>query len=227
MKYMKYLTIWMTYHDDQLLTEYNLKETDTISLFKGNDTSVKGENINHLNKFYSELTTMYFVWKNRKESQLVGFCHYRRSFNDYFEIDEGQCQVLTITYGCNVFQQYKISHNFLDLYDAVEFLNKQYGNDNKYSKYLLNGKVLIPCCCFIMHYSDFEKLCEWLFPILFAWDKKNGLNMDPEKYMEKAYRDFKYDNVNYQCRAVAFLAERLISCYLITEMKPFCITKIY
>lgn len=31
MKYMKYLTIWMTYHDDQLLTEYNLKETDTIS----------------------------------------------------------------------------------------------------------------------------------------------------------------------------------------------------
>ena len=115
MKYMKYLTIWMTYHDDQLLTEYNLKETDTISLFKGNDTSVKGENINHLNKFYSELTTMYFVWKNRKESQLVGFCHYRRSFNDYFEIDEGQCQVLTITYGCNVFQQYKISHNYLEI----------------------------------------------------------------------------------------------------------------
>ncbi len=36
MKYMKYLTIWMTYHDDQLLTKYNLKETDTISLFKGN-----------------------------------------------------------------------------------------------------------------------------------------------------------------------------------------------
>ena len=55
MKSMKYLTIWMTYHDDQLLTEYNLKETDTISLFKGNDTSVKGENINHLNKFYSEV----------------------------------------------------------------------------------------------------------------------------------------------------------------------------
>lgn len=45
MKHMKYLIIWMTYHDDRLLTEYNLKETDTISLFKGNETSVKGENI--------------------------------------------------------------------------------------------------------------------------------------------------------------------------------------
>jgi hypothetical protein len=113
----------MTYHDDQLFTEYNLKETDVISLFKGNDTSVKGENINHLNRFYSELTTMYYVWKNRKESQLVGFCHYRRPFKECFDIDEGQCQVLTITYGCNVFQQYKISHNYLDLYDAVDFIN--------------------------------------------------------------------------------------------------------
>ena len=171
--------------------------------------------------------TMYYVWKNKKESQLVGFCHYRRPFKECFDIDKGQCQVLTITYGCNVFQQYKISHNYLDLYDAVDFLNKQYGNDNKYSKYLLNGKVLIPCCCFIMHYSDFEKLCEWLFPILFAWDNKNGLNMDSEKYMEKAKRDFRYDDVNYQCRAVAFLAERLISCYIVTEMKPFCITSLY
>src|SRR5574344_2987712 len=96
MKYMKYLTIWMTYHDDQLLTEYNLKETNTISLFKGNDTSVKGKNINHLNRFYSELTTMYYVWKNRIESQLVGFCHYRRPFKGCFDIDKGQWQVLTI-----------------------------------------------------------------------------------------------------------------------------------
>lgn len=213
----------MTYHDDQLLTEYNLKETDTISLFKGNETSVKGDNINYLNRFYSELTTMYYVWKNRKESQLVGFCHYRRLFKECFDIDEGQCQVLTIIYGCNVFQQYKISHNYQDLYDVIDILCEQYGNNNKYSKYLLYGNVFIPFCCFIMDYSDFEKLCNWLFPILLAWDRKNDLNMNPDNYMDKARRDFRYDNVDYQCRAVAFLAERLISCYIVTEMKPFCI----
>jgi hypothetical protein len=77
-----------------------------------------------------------------------------------------------------------------------------------------------------MQWKDFTKLCEWLFPILFAWDKKNGLNLDPEKYMEKAKKDFRFDNPDYQCRAVAFLSERLISCYLVTEMKPFCLTSL-
>lgn len=221
---MDEITIWLTYHDDKQIQEFGLKETDSIRLFKGNDVSVEGDHINHLNRFYSEMTTMYYVWKNRKESRLVGFCHYRRLFKEYFDIGEGQCQVLAINYGCSVFQHYKVAHNYQDLYDVVDILNEQYGSNNKYSKYLLNGGVFIPCCCFIMQWNDFDKLCSWLFPILFAWDKKNGLNMTPEKYMEKATRDFRYDKVDYQCRSVAFLSERLISCYLVTEMKPFCIT---
>lgn len=221
---MKELTIWVTYHDDKQITEYGLEETDTIHLFKGNNISIEGENINYLNRFYSELTTMYYVWKNKKESRQIGFCHYRRLFRDYFEVEEGRCQVMAINYGCSVFQHYKVSHNYQDLYDAVDILNEQYGEGNKYSKYLLNGNLFIPCCCFIMQYPDFEKLCNFLFPIIFAWDKKNGLNMDPVKYMEKARRDFRHDDQNYQCRAVAFLAERLISCYLAVEMKPFCVT---
>ena len=221
---MKDLQIWLTYHDDSMVDKYNLKEDDITILFKGNDINVKGKNINYLNKFYSELTTMYYVWKNNIRSKQIGFCHYRRIFTENFEIESGQCQVLTINYNSHVLFHYKAAHNYQDLYDAIDILNKQYGTDNKYSKYLLNGDVFIPCCCFIMQWNDFEKLCEWLFPILFAWDKKNGLNMDPEKYMEKARRDFRYDDVNYQCRAIAFLAERLISCYIVTEMKPFCIT---
>ena len=221
---MNELTVWLTYHDDKQIQEYGLENTDVIRLFKGNNPFVKGENINHLNKYYSELTTMYYVWKNKIESQLVGFCHYHRLFKEYCNVEEGQCQVLTILSGNEVLKHYKCEHNYHDLYDVVEILNLQYGIGNKYSCYLLGGKVFIPCCSFIMQYNDFEKLCEWLFPILFAWDKKNGLNMDPEKYIEKAKRDFKFDNVDYQCRAVAFLAERLISCYIINEMKPFCVT---
>ena len=224
---MKELVIWLTYHDDKQIQEYQLKETDTIQLYKANDVSEKGENINHLNCFYSELTTMYYVWKNKKESQQVGFCHYRRLFKNFIEVEEGQCQVMAINYGNPVFQHYKVAHNYQDLYDAIDILNERNGIDNKYSKYLLNGNVFIPFCCFIMQWNDFDKLCSWLFPILFEWDKRNGLNMDPKKYLEKAMRDFRYDDVNYQCRAVAFLAERLISCYIVTEMKPFCITGLY
>lgn len=123
----------------------------------------------------------------------------------------------------SVFKSYKNAHNYQDLYDIVEILNNKYGENNIYSKYLLDGNVFIPYCCFIMKWNDYLKLCNWLFPILFAWDKKNGVNMNPNNYMDKAIRDFRYDDVNYQCRAVAFLAERLISCYIVTEMKPFSI----
>lgn len=223
---MDELKIWVTYHKDNMLEEFTLSETDNIRLFKGNDTTIEEDNINHLNAFYSELTTMYYVWKNRKQSQLVGFCHYCRMFSEHINVEPGQCQVLAINHSSNVFGLYKYAHNYQDFYDVVDILNRKYGENNIYSNYMLKGNVFIPYCCFIMYYGDFDELAEWLFDILFAWDNENGLNLDPLKYQEKAERDFRYDNIDYQRRAVAFLAERLISCYIICNMRPFCINKL-
>lgn len=223
---MEELIIWQTYHDDAQIEQYHLRNLEPICIFKGNDATVKGDNINYLNKFYSELVTLYWVWKNDVKSKKVGFCHYRRMFGRILDIDRGCCQVLAISNRCNVRQHYKGAHNYQDFDDIVDILNDKYGEGNVYSRYMLEGNVFIPFCCFIMHWDDFQRLCSFLFPILFTYDTKNNLQMSPELYMEKTKRDFRYDNVEYQCRAMSFLAERLISCWLFCEMKIFCLSTI-
>jgi len=47
-----------------------------IKGFAGDDT---GDNISSKNKYYSELTGIYWVWKNTKQD-ITGACHYRRYF---------------------------------------------------------------------------------------------------------------------------------------------------
>lgn len=214
--------VWVTYHRDDLIKEYNLKDDDTFKLFPAHKKP-NGDNINYLNPVYSEIVTLYYVWKNKIKSDYVGFNHYRRMFGNLEMPNEGNCQVYKVrTYHHNtVYRQYAKYHSQKDLDCVLDILNREYGDNNPYTFHIKYDKVLITNNCFLMTWDNFNKLCEFLFPILFEFAEITGCGGSLKKWKEKAVRDFCGERTEYQMRVQGFLAERLISSWIVSNLKYY------
>ena len=213
--------IWITYHRDEQVEQYGLREDETHKLFAAHKEA-DGDNINIMNPVFSEMVTMYYVWKNQKKSNFVGFNHYRRQFDVTRLPKRGECQIYT-TYdfgGKTVYQQYAKCHNAEDMDIMLSILDKQYGADNTYSKYIRESHTLIVNCCFLMSWANFDKLCKFLFSLIEEFSKHLGIST-VEGWRMKAVNDFGEKKADYQMRVVSFLAERLIAAWIFTNMKTY------
>lgn len=178
-----------------------------------------GENISKKQPYYSELTAIYWAWKNLK-ADYIGINHYRRYFSKerYFLFKEGDKnkilkyndfkKILTDYpiilpkkrnyYIVSRYKQYKNAHNINDLLccrNVLKELYPEYVQDfdkvlNKKSGHILN--------MFVMRYDLFSSYCQWLFNILFELEKHLNL---------KGYSQ-------YQQRVYGYLAERLLDVWL-------------
>ena len=210
-------TIWVTYHKDELVKEYGLKEDEHHRLFAVHKP-VEGENINALNPIYSELVTLYYVWKNQIKSDYVGFNHYRRMFTvehlpkpDEAQVYRQRMKRMTI------YEQYALHHNVKDLDLVLNIMGRRCGWDNPYARQIKEGHLFLAANCFLMSWENFNRLCDWLFPILFEFADLVGCGNDIEAWRQKEIRDFGGDNmegVAYQMRIQGFLAERLVSAWI-------------
>lgn len=178
-----------------------------------------GDNISYKNKTFSELTGLYWIWKNA-EVDVIGLCHYRRFFinesGDVLQAEEVDRLLKTydiilptpmtfntkdkkcIPDSLSILTQYGQEHYIGDLISAEEYISQCYP---AYSAAFREAIIETKCFGYnmmITHKEIFDAYCEWLFPILFyVEDRRNILWED-----------------NYQRRAFGFLSERLLNVWL-------------
>ena len=167
-------------------------------------TDDSGDNISYKNDHYSELTALYWIWKNCT-AEYVGLCHYRRFFRveyeDIISILQKGFIILPkkMVLPCSVKDQYIKSHSIDEWNVMMDTIEKCFPNYYNTSLEVFSKNKLYPYNMIICSRSFLNEYCEWLFSILF----------EVEKNVDVSRRD------SYQKRYLGFLAERLLTLFVV------------
>lgn len=177
----------------------------------GDDT---GDNISEKNPMYCELTAQYWAWKNLKNVEYIGLCHYRRYFETRItneNIDKilgnkydvllvspmierrnmGRHLIMTSCAEDVYLLLYVIKNKFPEYYSDTE----KYLNDNKGSLFNM----------FVMKKDTFDQFATWQFSVL--------------KEMEKTVRLSNYSRMR---RLFGYLGEMLLPIWCTHNKLSIC-----
>lgn len=157
-----------------------------------------GENISERNGNYSELTGLYWIWKNRIQKKYYGdgcyygLAHYRRLFelteDDLLRLTDNDIDVVLpypMPYEPNIEEHHKrylSKTEWNAVLQALEELQPEYAKafeEILKQQYFYNYNIIIAK-------SDIlDSYCRWLFPILFKIEELNDPNKDkkPNRYI--------------------------------------------
>ena len=175
----------------------------------------QGENISALNGRYSELTAVYWAWKNL-DADLVGLSHYRRYFRgsrpgptnsrilsadeavrlmDSYDLVLGKPRNYVVE---TIDSHYRHAHLGQDL-DILRGVVAKLSPDilPAYER-VFRGRSLSLYNMFLMRGQEFTRYCEWLFTILDDTAQRVGDETD---------------RTAYQQRTLGFLGERLLNVW--------------
>jgi hypothetical protein len=178
-----------------------------------------GDNISFKHKYYSDLSSIYWGWKNLT-NEYVGFCHYRRYFvslkrkkseDNRFSKILNENEISKILDHTNVIipkkrryfietieSHYKHSHNGKDLEIAKNVVKEVAPEYYPYFLKVLNCRSAHMFNIFIMRQDKLDSYCNFLFPILFEIEKR----IDVSSY-----------NV-YETRVCGYIAEFLLDTWI-------------
>lgn len=207
-------------YDRQLQEPYEWKEDEIMlqvgaaltekRLGEGILTDDIGDNISAKNRQFCELTALYWIWKHALEDY-VGLVHYRRHFllpKDW--LVRVQCHKIDVILPVPLYVAPNLAENFKERHDPadwdymMEYLREHDAKEWQAAEAFFKTNLYSPCNMFIMHKTVLDKLCTWMFPILFAVAEYRGQKEDV-----------------YQNRYPGFLAERLITFFFETHRSQY------
>lgn len=162
----------------------------------------EGENISEKNKQFCELTGLYWIWKNASEDY-VGLAHYRRHFllpDNWLERMTGNkvdaILPVPLYVAPSIAENYMERHIASDWEYLMEYFQENLPEEYETADQIFSGNLYSPCNMLIARKEVLDKLCEWMFPILFAVAEHGGEKEDP-----------------YLNRYPGFISERLITYF--------------
>ena len=156
-----------------------------------------GENISHLNCYYSELTGHYWLWKNCKDVDYIGTCHYRRYLineqekvltkNEYEHLLKNYDLVTTkrVILNNSYYYGFSANHNIKALDCTGEVIHDLYPEYYDTFMTLVHGNETYFGNMFVTSKSLFDQYAEWLFTVFAEVEKRIDLDTDEDAYHKR------------------------------------------
>ena len=176
----------------------------------GYQSDASGDNISVKNPYYSELTGLYWIWKNYTDADYLGLCHYRRYFlnengslmseSDYMNIlSEYDVIIAKANHTDYDYQTvYSRSHDIRNLNATGDVIQELYPEYYETFRSVIASHQCYIGNLFAASRTIFCAYCEWLFAIFSALEKRIDVNG--------------YDD--YHKRVFGFLSEQLLIVWI-------------
>lgn len=170
-----------------------------------------GDHISDLNAYYSELTGMYWLWKNDKDTDMIGICHYRRyliaedghlyQYNDIEHLLSRYDLIVTkkLELRMPYYDGFAATHDEKDLIETERVVAEKYPDYAPLFHEMVHKKETYFANMMVCRKQLYDAYCTWLFDILFEVQRR----IDTTGYN------------NYRKRVYGFLSEFLLTVWIV------------
>ncbi len=164
--------------------------------YPGDDT---GDNISGQNCYYSELTGLYWIWKNCRDVDYVGTCHYRRFLvNDREQVlTAAEYETLLREYDLVTTKRVLLNHSYYDGFSANhnrevldvtgEVIREKYPEYYGTFDRLVNGPETYFGNILVTSKERFDAYAAWLFSIFFEVAGRVNLETGEDAYHKRVF----------------------------------------